>query len=423
MKTKHIHFTPKAKVHFMGIGGSGIAGVADLTQKMGYEVSGCDLETGGHDVKHLKNVDLVVVTPAVFYQSAKHPEVVEAKKRGILMTWQEFLGKYLQEGKKVICVAGTHGKSTTTAMVGKLLVDAGLDPLVVVGAKVPEWGGNSRFGKGKYFVIEADEFFDNFLNYSPEIIILNNIEFDHPDYFQSEKAVLKSFKKFIANLVGEKVLIVNWDDVGVKKLLKDTQKLETKILKCSLRDSPLKLKLKVLGKHNLANALGVVALGRFLRIDDQVIKQSLESFTGIGRRMELVGEAAGIKIFDDYAHHPTAIAATLEALRERYPKNRIWAVVEPHGYARTKALLALYQNVFKDADRVIIGPIFPARDKKTFGMTPGKIARVSEHRDVSAANSFDQIKKIIDREVRSGDVILVMGAGRSNLWARQLLQI
>ncbi|MFH1863982.1 MAG: UDP-N-acetylmuramoyl-L-alanine--D-glutamate ligase [bacterium] len=415
------------KIHFMGIRGSGISGVASLAEKMGYEVTGCDLETGGHDVGHLKNTDLLVVTPAVFYQSAKHRELVEAQKRGIAITWQEFLGKYLQKDKKVVCISGTHGKSTTTAMAGKLLEDAGLDPLVTLGANYKDWKGGSRFGKGGYFVTEADEFFDNFLNYDPEIIILNNIEFDHPDYFKSENQVFESFKKFVEKMVGKRVLICNSDSKGVQKLLGRIDKTRFKIIRYSLKDRNIDLKLKVLGKHNIANALGVVALGRYLGIKDEVIKKSLENFEGIGRRLELISEKngtspdlVGVKVYDDYAHHPTAIKATLSALRDHCPKNRIGAIVEPHGFARTHALFPLYKNVFKDADKVIIGPVFKARDKETFGITPSLVAKKSNHPNALGVNSFDQIVKIIGKETKKGDVILVMGAGKSHLWAREI---
>ena len=412
----------KKYVHFMGIGGSGIGGVADLARKFGYQVSGCDLETSGHNVKHLKNVNLVVATPAVFFQSADNSEVIEAKKRGILMTWQEFLGKYLHQGKKVICITGTHGKSTTTAMVGKLLEDAGLDPLVSLGAKVEKWGGSTRFGKGKYFVTEADEFFDNFLNYHPEIMIINNIEFDHPDYFEDEESVLTSFRKFVGNLTGEKALIVNEDDPGVKKLLEGLDLNNVKLIKYHPRKDKLGFDLKVPGKHNVANALGVVALGKYLGINDPLVEKSLATFVGVGRRMELIGENKGIRIYDDYAHHPTAIAATLAGLREIYPNKRIWAIVEAHGFKRTKALINKYQGVFDKADMVVIGPIFKARDPETFGMTEKLIAQASKHKKALAFSKLDEMFDYLKKNLVSGDIVLVMGAGKSNLWTQKLLR-
>ncbi len=395
------------RIHFIGIGGSGISGVAKLAEKMGYSVTGCDLEAStayvknifqGHSVDHLKKVDLVIVSPAVFYQTIKHPEILAAEEKGILMTWQEFLGKILLKDKKVICIAGTHGKSTTTAIAGKLLIDNGLDPIVVVGALVPEWGGNSRFGKGEYAVVEADEFNNNFLNYSPEIAVINNIEFDHPDFFKNEAEVQESFRKFVGNLVGPKVLI--------------TQKESLK----------KKFNLKILGLHNQQNANMVFVLGRVLGIDESKIVKSIESFKGIGRRLELLGERNGIKVYDDYAHHPTAIAATLEGLRSLYKDKKIWVVVEPHGFDRTHALLSKYKGVFDAADNVIIGPIFKARDIETFGITPDSVAKASGHKEIVGVDSFEEVKKIILSETKSGDVILVMGAGKSYLWAREILE-
>jgi len=379
----------------MGIGGSGMAGVASLARRMGYEVTGCDLQSGGHSPKHLEGVDLLVVTPAVFYQSLKNPELVEGRRKGLVMTWQEFLGKVLLKDKKVIAVAGTHGKSTTTAMVAKLLVDCGFDPIAVVGAKVPEWGGSSRFGKGEYAVVEADEFNDNFLNYSPVIAVINNIEFDHPDYFKNEAQVKKSFDKFIKKLTGPKILITQKDSLHKK------------------------FNLKIWGEHNQANANMVYLVGKKLGIKDKDIIASIESFTGIERRMQPIGK----NVYDDYAHHPTAIKATLAALRSHFLKARLWAVVEPHGYVRTKALLPLYKGVFKDADKVIIGPIFKARDSETFGASPHLIASISGHKDIKSFDDLEEMMKYIKNELSIGNIVIVMGAGKSYLWAREICNL
>lgn len=395
------------RIHFMGILGSGVAGVADLASKLGYEVSGCDLENGGHDTGHLKGVDLLIVTPAVFWQSARHPELVEGQRRGILMTWQEFLGKILLKDKKVIAVAGTHGKSTTTAMAAKLLIDNGFDPICVVGAYVPEWKGNSRFGKGVWAVVEADEFNDNFLNYKPEISIVTNIEFDHPDFFKNETEVKESFNKFIKQ---SRAVITSLKGFDLKK-------------SGSVKVEPYKFNLRVWGEHNQKNANMVYVLGKKLGISDEEIVKSLENFEGIGRRMELISDKGGIKIYDDYAHHPTAIKITLEGLRKKYPNKKILAIIEPHGYKRTKALLPKYKGVFDSADKVIIGPIFKARDSVTFGMTPLKIAQVSRHQDIQAANSERQIIKNCKLLIVNYHVVVVMGAGKSNLWARKILEL
>lgn len=460
------------KIHFMGIGGSGMSAVAMIASKQGYKVSGCDLAEStpyldkikklnipifvGHDSKHLKGIDLLVATPAAFFQSSEHPEFVEAKKLKLLTTWQEFLGNYLHRGKKVICIAGTHGKSTTTAMASLLLEKADIDPTVMIGATVNEWGANYRVGKSEIFITEADEFFDNFLNYRPDTIILNNIELDHPDFFKSERQVLESFARFVRKLAGSKTLIVNQDSPGIKALfkilggpsldsikavgysleekprLKTSISIRAKILKRNKNSTifhvvskQLKLndefKLKMPGSHNVANALGVIILSKLFKIDTTLVKNSLASYSGIGRRLELVGKKKGIWVYDDYAHHPTAVSATLEALRQQFPKERIWVVAEPHSYSRTKTLLGKYKKAFNKADFVIIGPIFKARDKKTFDVSGQSIVDVAEHGDIRYIDNLDKIAKVVKRSAKREDVIVVMGAGLSYQWARAIL--
>lgn len=396
------------RVHFVGIGGSGISGVAHLASLMGYEVTGCDLEDStsyskkifkGHSPNHVKDVDLVVATPAVFFQDSNNREISKARKNGVLMTWQEFLGNILLKDKKLICIAGTHGKSTTTAMVGKILIDNGFDPIVVLGAIVPEWGGTSRYGVGEYAVVEADEFNDNFLNYHPDIAVINNIEFDHPDYFKSLEEINASFEKFKKNLVGRKLLITQ-DDSPNKKF-----------------------NLKVLGEHNQKNANMAFMVGKSLGIDEYKVIQSLQDFKGIGRRTELIADRGGIRVYDDYAHHPTAIRATINGLREHYKGNRIIVIDEPHGFARTKSLLDDYKGVFDGADMVYIGPIFKARDKVDKSITPELVAKKSLHKNAVGMDSFEDILNSIRSNVKHGDIILVMGAGKSYLWAREIVDI
>lgn len=407
------------KIHLMGILGSGMSGIASLAAKMDYEVNGCDLKMEGHNPNHLENIDLLVVSPAILYQESENSELLLGKKRNIVTTWEEFLGNKLAKDKKVIAIAGTHGKSTTTGMVGKLLEDNDFDPLVVIGANVKSWGGNSRFGRGKYFVIEADEFNDNFLHYHPEIIIINNIEFDHPDYFISEKQLYDSFQKFVGNLVGEKILIANWDNEGVRNLLNNIDLNKLKLIKYSRELKAINYNLKVLGDHNITNALGVVKLGEVLGIAEDKIVNSLENFEGIGRRMEEISP----NIYDDYAHHPTAIRITLQGVRQHFPNKKIWAIIEPHGYARTKALLSFYKGAFDSVDKVLVGPIFKARDRETFEMTPEKIKDISNHKNIKAVDSLDEILKIVKAESNQDDIFVIMGAGDSNLWAKQILQV
>lgn len=394
----------------MGIGGSGMSGVAYLAEKMGYFVTGCDLEEStayvknifkGHSLDHLKDIDLLVVSPAVFYQNPDNPELLEGRRRGIVVTWQEFVGKYLTDGKKLICVAGTHGKSTTTAMIGKLLVDAGFDPTVLVGAKVPGWDENARFGNGKYFVLEADEFNNNFLFYHPDIIVLNNIEFDHPDFFKNEDEVKESFNKFIGNLKGEKILITGKDNPGKH------------------------FNLKIFGEHNQKNANMVYVLGKKLGIDNEEITKSLESFVGIGRRMELIADKNGTKVYDDYAHHPSAIKTTLEGVREKFPDAKILVIDEPHGYKRTKVLLPEYKGVFDSADKVVIGPIFAARDEIDESINSESVAKASNHKSIEAFDNYDDLIRNLKLEIRNSnyEIIVVMGAGKSYLWAKEISKL
>lgn len=456
-------------IHFVGIGGSGISAVAQIAQKYGYKVSGCDIESdtayladvkrknrniyNGHSGSHLRDVDLVIVSPSVFFQLSVSDEVKLARRKKILLTWQEFLGRYLHEDKEVICVAGTHGKSTTAAICASVFENDVKSPSAVIGAEVNDWGSNFLSGKGKIFITEADEFYDNFLNYTPETIIINNIEFDHPDYFSSYKQLIESFKKFVSLLKGKKILIVNQDSEGLKLLLDSLDKklvssidlvgyslssnpklkleknFRGKILEKSKNYSTFsveskyfelndKFKINLAGEHNVANALGVIALSRLYGIKMGNLKKTLSTFAGLGRRMQLIGEKGGVKIIDDYAHHPTAIRETLSALKQMYPESRRWAVVEPHSYSRTKSLLKQYKGVFKKANFVIIAPIYKARDKKTFGVTGESIVEVLENRNSIYLDSFAKIVSFLKARVKKGDVILVMGAGKSYLLTR-----
>lgn len=465
--------TKVSRIHFMGVGGSAISGVALMSQKEGYVVSGCNLDEDtdylekvkksvadifiGHDKVHLKNVDLLVVSPSVLFRNKNHPEVVDAKKRKILMTWEEFLGKYLHKEKRVICIAGTHGKSTTTAMMGLMFEKANFDPSVTIGAKVAEWGGNYRIGKGIFFISEADEFFDNFLNYSSEAVVLNNIEFDHPDFFNSEDDIVASYLKFVKLLRGPKKLIINQDSQGIEKLFLLLPKsfLETvDVYGYTFKDNPLvrlqnsvrisivkkderetifsldsrnmKLNdiyhLKIPGEHNVANATGVILLSKLYGLPDSVVKKVLKEFKGVGRRMELIGRKHGISVYDDYAHHPTAIIETLKALRQKFPTQRLWVIVEPHSFSRTKALLKQYSGVFDNSDKVIIGPIFKARDTKTFGVTGQSIVDVANHKDILYLPSFEKILSFVKKNVNKNDVIIVMGAGKSYQLSRSFLK-
>ena len=402
-------------VHFMGIGGSGMASAASIAKAYGYEISGCDLKTGGHDVKHLENIDILAVTPAVFFQNNNHPEVQEAQKRGILMTWQEFMGKYLHKDKFVICIAGTHGKSTTTTMAGKLLIDAGLDPTVEVGAVIPEWNGGDRIGKSKYFVSEADEFYSNFLHYHPDIVILNNIELDHPEYFGTTENMLGIFQKFIDQIKSGGTLIYNTDSPLIHKL-----NLPKNSIPYSISEFPKDLILKVPGDHNKANAMGVIKLAGLLKLLRTDYIKTLESFSGIGRRLEELGSKNGITVIDDYANHPTAFQANIKALREKYSGKPIWVVIEPHTFSRLRAVLSDLPKSLKQADYVIISKIFASRETDQGDFTGADIAKVIPN--ALYIPEFPDIIKHLTLNIKHSDIILVMGSGNSDKLAREILE-
>lgn len=404
-------------VHFMGIGGSGMSSAAAIAQAYGFEVSGCDLKTGGHDVKHLDGIDILAVTPAVFFQSAQHSELKTAQLQGIAMTWQEFMGKYLHKDKFLICVAGTHGKSTTTAMAGLLLQAADLNPTVEVGATVPAWKSNHLIGKSKYFVSEADEYYQNFLHYHPDIVILNNIEMDHPEYFQNIENILKTFQRFVDQIKSNGTLIYNTDSPLIHKLT-----LPKNSIAYSVKEFPKDVALKVPGVHNQTNAMGIIKLAKILKIDSKLVFSTLSTFSGIGRRMELIGEKNGVKVYDDYANHPTAFAATIAAIKEVNPQSKIWAIIEPHTFSRLRAVLSDLPASLKQADEVIFSHIFASREKDPGNFTSQDLVIASHHPHCRYTPEFTDIASYLKSHISAPDLILVMGSGNSNKLSRLILK-
>ena len=425
--------TAPKSIHFMGIGGSGMSAVAQIATFLGYQVTGCDLQTdtpyidkvkksgitvfSGHDSSHLQDCDLLAVTPAVFYQSNNHPEVETARQKNILLKWQELLGTYLHQGKKVICIAGTHGKSTTTALVGHLLENASLDPIVEIGATDNAWHNNVRLGHGKYFVSEADEFHDNFSSYHPDVIILNNIEMDHPEYFQIEQKLLQSFQNFINHLKPGGHLIYNTDSPLIHKLV-----LPKNTIPYSLSEFPKDLKLSIPGNHNKSNALGIIKLAHALNISQPVLSQTLSSFTGVGRRIELLGEKNGIKVYDDYANHPTAFAASIASVKELNPHSKIIAVIEPHTFSRLRAVLSDLPTSVAQAKYVIVSKIFPSRETDPGDFTSADIVSAMHHPHARYIPEFSNIIQTVKSETKLGNVVLVMGSGDSYKLSRQILE-
>lgn len=428
-------------IHFIGIGGSGMSAIAQIAQNSGFEVDGCDTASDtpyldkvkkagiktfvGHDPSHLHNVDLVAVTPAMFYQNNDTPELVEARNKGIMKKWQDFMGQDLHQGKFVICVAGTHGKSTTTALAGLLLEQADLDPTVEVGATVKDWHNNIRLGQGKYFVSEADEFDDNFATYRSDVIILTMIELDHPEYFGTIDKMLECYQKFINHLKPNGLVIYNSDSPLIHKL-----KLPKNSISYTLSEFP-QLSLSQPGLHNRQNALAILKLANYLKIDSQIAFSVLTSFQGLGRRLDFLGEKNGIKVYDDYANHPSSFAATLQALHEKYPYDKIIAVIEPHTFSRLRALLSELPESLKLADQVIVSKIFASREQDPGNFTGQDIANVIPN-SIYIPEFSDIVNHVKSRtkssanhalkKSRTNHVFIVMGSGNSHLLSRQILE-
>lgn len=443
------------KVHFIGIAGSGASAAAAIAKSNGFEVSGCDKNINNEFVKNLKNiqiykghspnhlyglptgatrivekgpgiksgpnVDIVTVSPAVSKFDPNNPELLEAINRGKeVLTWQQFMGKYLQKDKFVIAVSGTHGKSTTTAMVGQILEDAGLDPTVELGAIVPKWGKNYRVGQGKYFVTEADEYNNNFLATFADINVVTNLEEDHLEFFKNLEGIKSSFVKFLLQTKG--AVVANIQDENVAEVLKWVMK-DSKVEVLDYTKSDFMLNLKIPGKHNLQNANAAFEVGLLLGIDPQTIKQSLNNFSGIGRRFEMLGEINGAKIYSDFGHHPTEIKSTIEAARSIYPDKKITLIFQPHLFSRTKLLLDEFIKAFQKlpVEKTYILDIYPSREKDTGEISSQILVGQINKNNISYEPLWQNLKTGLLKSATSQDIIIFMGAGDTDIWAKELL--
>lgn len=464
----------KLHVHFMGIGGSGMAPIAVIAKKSGFEVSGCDcndtsyyseaLRASGIDIKlghsanHLEGVDILAVTPAVFDINPNHPEIIEGRKRNILMTWQEFMGKYLQKDKFVIAVAGTHGKSTTTVLTGLALEAGGLDPIVEAGTIYKPWGGGFRISDSKYFVCEADEFNNNFLNYSPSIIIINNIEMDHPEFFKDFTEFKGSFKRFISNMKHPSTLVVNEESEGIREVLIEMkpwlQEKKVKVIGYYLSNKfdfsfnaeykgeinsfteegesfevygpnfTDSFKLGLLGAHNVSNSLGVLCAAIEMGVDIENLKKVFQNYKGIGRRTELVGEVKGIKVYDDYGHHPTAIAAVLDSFKKAYPNHKIYAIVEPHQISRLKLFPKEFIAALCKADEAIVTKTYIGREihKNLEPVDMNSLIGKVDSGKATYVEDFNEVANAISSKAKFGDIVIVFGAGNSHKLTKLIVE-
>lgn len=447
------------KVHFLGIGGSGTSAVASLALAAGFEVTGCDINPNteftkdfpeeklfeGHSPSHLRPQDVILekagikldpvdgnyinilaVSPAILSKDPNNAEIKEAREKGIrVMTWQEFMGEYLEKGKFVIAVCGTHGKSTTTAMIGTMLENAGLDPTVELGAVIPKWGRNFRTGKSRYFVTEADEFNDNFLATQPDITVLTNIEMDHPEYFKNFDDVKTSFLSFLYQT--KKKIIANMEDEGVRAVMEVFQKNKQKPHNPELIDyskSSIHFELKVPGKYNILNATAVMQAGLSLGVDAYMIQKSLMSFTGVGRRFEFLGKFKGADVFSDFGHHPTELKVTLQAVREKFTDKKIWVIFQPHMFSRTQTLFDDFVKVLTEApvDQILIMDIYAGRERDTGKINSKMLVEAIQKSGVSHLSDPEEIKQLLSVAVKPNEIIFFIGAGDIDKVARDLVK-
>jgi UDP-N-acetylmuramate--alanine ligase len=388
----------------------------------------------GHDADHVKGADAVIRSSAV---TKDNVEVTAALGAGIpVLTRREYLAELL-DGYRTIAVAGSHGKTTTTAMLAWLLTKLGQAPGFIAGGDVNNLGTNARHGESDLFVIEADEYDYMFLGLSPNLAVVTNVEHDHPDCFPTEESFHQAFRDFADRLESGGTLIVCADDVGAAKL-RDYARAAGKDVKTygftngpnySARglqsqkgsgysfdaykngDHLAAVSLQIPGAHNVLNALAALAVADHLHLFIEEAAAALEEFSGAGRRFQVLGEEQGVVVVDDYGHHPTEIRATLAAARARYPQRRIWAVWQPHTFSRTTQLLSEYGSAFADADVMIMTPVYAARESRPPGFSQEHILDAIEHDSKRFVTGLDEATEILASEVESGDLVLVLSAG------------
>lgn len=444
-------------IHFVGIGGAGLSALARVMLGRGERVSGSDAAASdvtnalaqagakifvGHAAENIAGADLVVVTSAA---AQDNPELAAAHLQNIpILKRREFL-REVTAGYDTLAIAGSHGKTTTTAMVATILTDAGLDPTAVVGGIVPAWKTNARVGTGKWFVIEADEYDYAFLGLAPYLAVVTNVDYDHPDLFATRAEYQNAFAQFLAQTRADGTIVVCGDETDARALA--LQSGHSVLRYGTGRDNEWRaenivnhagggtdfalfqgenelgtLSLQVPGTHNVLNALAALVVTQRCGVSYHVSRESLAKFQGVGRRFQIHGDFNGATIIDDYAHHPTEIRATLSAARMRFPDARIWALFQPHTFTRTRALLAEFAEALQAADRVLVTDIYAARESDAVGLTGAVLVERMDAQKTQYVPTLTQAEQMLRAELRAGDVLVVLGAGDVNRVVANLMQ-
>jgi UDP-N-acetylmuramate--alanine ligase len=434
-----------------------MSAIATVLLERGYHVSGSDQndsastqalrERGaqvfiGHRAENVGEVEMVLISSAI---KPDNVEVATARARGLPVSKRaQFLG-WLMQGTTGVAVAGTHGKTTTTAMIASILMGAGRDPSFIVGGTIAGLNTPAHAGHGREFVIEADEYDRTFLGLTPSVAVVTNVEHDHPDCFPTFESMLVAFRDFVALLPESGVLVVCGDDAPARGLMehrgsragltygfgRDAAWQATDLRANNaggidyvvVRDGASRglLRLRVPGRHNVLNALAAVAATDFLGVPFEDARAALLDYRGVGRRFEVRGEACGVTVIDDYGHHPTEIRATLAAARLNYPARPIWAVWQPHTFSRTKLLMDEFAASFEEADHVVVTEVYPSREKDSLGISSADVVKRMKHRDVIRAPSLADATNVLAERVKAGDLVITLSAGDANLVGERLL--
>jgi UDP-N-acetylmuramate--alanine ligase len=435
------------KIHFVGIGGIGMSGIAELLLNLHYEVSGSDLrETAttdrltrlggtvhkGHRAEHVQGADVVVVSSAV---PPDNPEVARARAEKIPVIPRAEMLAELMRMKYGIAVAGSHGKTTTTSLIATVLAEGGMDPTMVIGGRLNSLGSNARLGGGDFLVAEADESDGSFLMLSPTVAVVTNIDPEHLDHYKDMQNLKEAFLRFVSRVPFYGLVVLCMDHPNVCGLLPQIRKRhatygmsrqadfrardirregwETRFLVVRQEEEIGEIRLRMPGLHNVSNALAAVVVGHELDLDFSVVKKGLENFEGIQRRLQIKGRQRGVVVVDDYAHHPAEIRATLDAARRGWDQ-RILAVFQPHRYSRTQLCFEDFLGAFHDADSVIVSDIYAAGEKELMGVHAKRLAegiRKQGHREVHYMQGFPEIVSHLSEVCHEGDMVLTLGAG------------
>ena len=451
---------PGTHIHLVGVGGSGMSGLAEVLVGLGHVVSGSDLRqsrvterlrrlgvrcSAGHDARHVDGADVVVLSAAV---PPDNPERTAALRRGIPVVARGAMLAGLAASRRAVAVAGSHGKTTTTAMVAVVLDAAGLDPTAIVGGTVSAFGGNARLGRGQWMVVEADESDRSFLRLSPEVAVLTNIDEEHLDAYGGIDSLERAFVDFAARVPPGGCVVACLDDERLRRLLPGLSgpvvtyglddpsaslfAVETACGAAGSRarvripagvETEVELRLGVPGRHNLRNALAALAVATRLGVPPATTAAALARFRGADRRLQVCGEVGGVVVIDDYAHHPTEIEAVLETVRLRAPK-RVRVVFQPHRYSRTMGLLERFGTALAAADEVVLTAVYAAGEPPVPGATAEAVAAAVRRRaflPVQVIAALDDVAGHVAATSRAGDVVLTLGAGSIGAVPRRIL--